>query len=321
MLSEKQILELQRPFAFAEHGFNQKNPYILKSAIRARLNRLTPGWQLLQPELVAVDGDVVVMRGGLQIGDVKRYGVGTGIILRADSDGAIFNGAKLAGMIAKAYKSAASDILPRAALEFGMGEYLKDKPKNINKDNFAEWLVKISAPPTDPNAWTAENVALWEKKWLAKDMTEAQLFKALGITSLYREFKGTVAAADTAVEAYLKLAEFDKPAQPMSLSPVLDCRPWLLEEGDLIYQCTKDDHGPVTTRLKVIHNWGKVGNNYKLVLQNVATEVEITVMWGGIDVTLYDGPKVEAFKKDSSLCGKAKIGCYPEWLGQFAATG
>ena len=54
MLTEKQITELQKPFTLAEHGFYQKSPYILKSAIRARLNRITPGWLLLPPELIAL---------------------------------------------------------------------------------------------------------------------------------------------------------------------------------------------------------------------------------------------------------------------------
>jgi hypothetical protein len=119
MLSEKQIAELGKPFELKEHGFYLKMPYILKSAIRARLNRIVPGWILLPPELIAHDEDVIVMRGGIQIGDVKRYAVGTGIVLRATSDGVVFDGAKLAGMISKAYKQATSDILPRAALEFG----------------------------------------------------------------------------------------------------------------------------------------------------------------------------------------------------------
>lgn len=200
MLSDKQITELQEPFKFNEHGFLQKSPYILKSAIRNRLNRVVPGWQTAAPEIVVVDADLVVMRGALIIGDTKRYGVGTGIILRADSKGVLFDGAKLAGMKVKAYKQATSDVLPRAALEFGIGQYLKDKPKGINEDNFRGWLEGLGAPVP----WNATEVKSFIAHWEIESLTLADLKKALNVTGGWHEWKGTAAEADAAVTAYIK---------------------------------------------------------------------------------------------------------------------
>lgn len=186
-----------------------------------------------------------------------------------------------------------------------------------------EYAARLPIPAADPNAWTADNVSKWAEKWLAKDLTEAQLFKALGITSLYREFKGTVAEADKAVEAFIEISKFDPPARSKAAAaplPKIECPLHLLEEGDIIYQCTKDDHGPVVTTYEVMHNWGKVGREFKLILKNLKTEKTDTVYWT-IDPDLCAGPKVDAYNKNPSLCGKAKIGGYPQWLGQFAATG
>lgn len=215
MLTEKQIDELGKIFKFNEHGFFTKKPYILKSAIRARLNRIAPGWRLLPPELLTVTEDVVVMRGGIQIGDIVRYGIGTGQILRADSNGEIFSGKKLTQEIAKAFKAAGSDILPRAALEFGMGEYLKNKPKDINETNFEGWLNSLL--PADPNAWTTENIRAWGNKHRLAGLTDADLMKALNITDRWTSFKGTVSDADKAVEAYRNVqSAFGAPASVQS---------------------------------------------------------------------------------------------------------
>lgn len=325
MLTEKQITDLQKPFDFNEHRFSQKNPYILKSAIRARLNRVAPGWHLLPPELVTVDGDVVIMRGGIRIGDISRYGVGTGIILRADTDGVVFGGAKLAGMISKAYKTAASDILPRAAIEFGIGEYLKNKPKDVNKENFAGWLSKLTATPADPNAWTIENTRTWLNRWRAKGLTDNQLFKALNIADKWSNFTGTVADADKAVDAFLNIAEFDQPAQPkVSTKPptrLIDCPVSLLEPGDVIYQTYRDGNGnPAETRYEVVEYWGKVGNGYSLKLKKAGSDKVESFHWTTTMHTLCAGPKVDAVARNPELITGAKqIGGNPQWNGQTAS--
>lgn len=325
MLTEKQIKDLQEPFKLNEHGFFQKAPYILKSAIRARLNRVVPGWHLLPPELIANDENVVVMRGGIQIGDIKRYAVGTGIILRATSDGAMFDGAKLAAMVAKAYKQATSDILPRAAIEFGIGEYLKNKPKGINEENFASWLTKLTA---DPNAWTPDNIRAWGDKWRAQGLTDEQLMKALNIAERWTNFKGTVAAADKAVEAYRNLHNTFgsmQPAQPKAAaapSPALPstdtriiCPMTLIQEGDVILQETKSQTtGTGRTFLEVVKYYGKLGSQYRLDLKNLATGKTESVHWSGGDQTLVDGPKVKRYLEDPSVCRKTNG--YPVWLGE-----
>lgn len=315
MLSEKQIAELAKPFELKEHDFVEKKPYLLKSAIRARLNRITPGWQLLPPELMAVDGDVVIMKGGIRIGDITRYGVGTGPILRADKNGVVFTGAKLMGMIAKAYKTAASDILPRAALEFGVGEYLKDKPRGVNEDNFAPWLAKLTAAPVDPNAWVPENILAWGEKWHAQELSDEQLLKALGISGKWTNFSGTVADADKAVEAFLNISQLDKPAQPKAATlPVIECHTLDLRPNDVVRKDYKDgNNNPHESCYEVIDNLGKISNQFKLVLKDLATGKVDTFHWSSSTLTLVGGPKCEAYAKDASVCHTARAGGKPMW--------
>lgn len=328
MLTEKQITELGKPFELKEHGFVQKNPYILKSAIRARLNRITPGWQLLAPELMAVDGDVVIMKGGIRIGEITRYGVGAGPILRADKNGVVFDGAKLMGMIAKAYKTAATDILPRAALEFGLGEYLKDKPRSINEDNFAGWLAKLTAVPVDPNAWVPENILLWGAKWKTKDLTDAQLMKALGIEGKWSNFTGTIAEADKAVEAFINISQLDAPATTKATTAStsapfakIDCPIHLLETGDVVIEEYKTvGSGPAVNRYEIVKNFGMIagGKQCSLTVKTLVTGEVKKVTWLGSTRTLCDGPKVRAYANDPDVCLPARNGSKPMWDKQIA---
>ena len=324
MLTEKQIAELGKPFELKEHGFNQGNVYILKSAIRSRLNRITPGWQLLSPELMAVDGDVVIMKGAIRIGDITRYGVGTGPILRADKNGIVFDGAKLMGMIAKAYKTAASDVLPRAALEFGIGEYLKDKPKDIKEPQFAGWLAKLTAVPVDPNTWVPENIRVWGDKWKTKGLTDAQLFKALGITEKWSNFKGTITEADKAVQAFVDLAAALPPATPKASTAaplrMIDCPIHLLETRDVVIQEYKSaGTGPATDRYEIIENRGILGNKQCLLkIKDLATGEVKSVTWVGSTRTLCDGPKVRAYAADPDTCIPGRNGSRPMWDRQIA---
>jgi len=152
-LNPSHLRQLRAPFAVSEHGFVNNNPYIKKSAIRQRLTLVDPAWQLGQPQLVTATDDLVVMSVPLTVLGVTRWGLGTGIIQRTkkvtDADGVIrtdpLTGFDLARMIAKAYKTAASDGLPRAAVEFGVGEYLKDVPKSVrNEAALARWLAQVA---------------------------------------------------------------------------------------------------------------------------------------------------------------------------------
>jgi Rad52/22 family double-strand break repair protein len=144
MLNEANLATLAKPFTPAEHGTVQNNPYIRKSAIRNRLSKVDLLWELGAPEYVCTDGDVVMYRGSLTIGGVTRWGLGSGIITRKDSKGNPVEGFTLAKNIAKAHKSAATDVLARAATEFGVGNYLRDKPWEAVQMNFTDWLVKMT---------------------------------------------------------------------------------------------------------------------------------------------------------------------------------
>lgn len=320
MLNEKQIAELGKPFDLKEHGFVQKNPYILKSAIRNRLNRIAPGWRLGAPELLTVDGDVVVMRGAMSIGDITRYGVGTGAILRADSDGAVFTGTKLMAQIAKAYKSAASDILPRAALEFGIGEYLKDKPKGIKEPDFAAWLTKLTA---DPNAWTADNTLEWLRKQRSSGLTDKDLMKALNITEKWSDFRGTVAEADKAVEAFRGLQSSFTPAAAVDLKKlygtrtVLECDSKDLAPGDIII-CNRS--GAITyDEVTSIPVRGTGTFPWSVTVKHLETGDSETLQLGGIAYNnLAGGPKVKAYMDNPRLAHEPAHGVTPKWNPQPA---
>ena len=136
MLNDQNVQTLAKPFTPAEHGTVNKNPYLRKSAIRARLSKVDLLWELGAPEYVCTEGDVVVYRGSLTVGGVTRWEIGTGIISRLDANKQPVDGFTLAKNIAKAHKSAVTDILARAATEFGVGNYLRDKPWDAVSMNF-----------------------------------------------------------------------------------------------------------------------------------------------------------------------------------------
>jgi hypothetical protein len=210
-------------------------------------------------------------------------------------------------------------------LNSGIGEYLKNKPKSITEDNFAGWYTRLTAAPIDPNAWIPENILAWGNKWKAKDLTDDQLKKALNISDKWSNFAGTIAEADRAVEAFLDLESFlpatPKAATAATLRPI-DCPTSLLDKGDIILQSYKTaGNGPAETRYEVLENWGKVGNQYKLVLKNIATGKPETVHWSGGTQTLCDGPKVRAYANNQEVCLPAKSGGKPMWNGELAATG
>lgn len=189
MLSEQNVVTLAKPFDLAEHGFKNGNPYIRKSAIRRRLSKVDLLWTISAPEFVALAGDdVVIYRGSITVHGVTRWGLGSGIIQRTDADKKALEGYGLAKNIAKAHKEAATDILARAAVEFGVGNYLKDKPADIKQAGFKDWLDKLSGstpapvtqspPRTEPPA---------RKPWADKAEIDDMLAKAtaaLGLTWL-----------------------------------------------------------------------------------------------------------------------------------------
>lgn len=122
---------LEKPFDLDDHLWLQGNPYLKKDAIRRRLTFVDPHWSLTEPRVLAQDGDLIVLTATLTVLGSARSNVGTGVIQHAAPDtktGEInaFNEAKL---LAKAYKSAASDLLPRCAQQFGVGWYLLNLDK------------------------------------------------------------------------------------------------------------------------------------------------------------------------------------------------
>lgn len=147
MLTEQNMLTLAKPFELAEHGFKSGNVYLRKSAIRRRLSKVDMMWAFGPPEFVITHDDVVIYRGSITIGGVTRSGLGSGIIQRLDANKQPVEGYNLARNIAKAHKEAVTDILARAAVEFGIGNYLRDKPASVKEAGFADWLAKLSGSP------------------------------------------------------------------------------------------------------------------------------------------------------------------------------
>lgn len=220
MLSAKQMIELEKPFGLKEHGFLSGNPYIFKSALRVRLFHVDPDYTTGAPELIVHDGDVVVMRGSLTIGGVTHYGIGTGTIIRPvdEKTGELLpmKPFDLARSTAKAYKQAASDILPRAALEFNCGAYLKGIPKDVKQAGFEAWLKKLSAPVVG-DTWTDTEADDFVARQLALGMTNADIFAALGVKHR-SEWRRSVEAADQAMKDYV-VKNTAKPATPKVTEP------------------------------------------------------------------------------------------------------
>lgn len=180
-----------------------------------------------------------------------------------------------------------------------------------------EYVTKL--PVTILSAgWSLEEVRAFVARWKGDDLTEADLIKALNVTR-WGEWKKTRAEADEAVTAYIKANLDAEPAttrtQPLAK---IDCPTHLLEEGDVIHQCTKDDHGPVESRFEVIKNGGMVGREYRLQLRNLKTNETKIFMWAAPEHTLCDGPKVRAYAADPTVCLPAKNYGRPMWDKQFA---
>lgn len=118
---------LEKPFAVEEHDWKDGQIYLRKDAIRRRLTEADPCWTLMSPALVSIDTDVIVMTATLTVAGAIRSGLGTGIIQHAKIDAKTgeINRSVEANLLAKAYKAAASDCLPRAAAEFNVGWYLR----------------------------------------------------------------------------------------------------------------------------------------------------------------------------------------------------
>lgn len=207
-LTNEQMTQLERPFTLAEHDYNDGDqPYVRKTALRRRLRQVDPFYNMGAPELLSADDRLVIMRGSLTVGGVTVYGVGIGKITSQKSDGTPITGSKLTNDIAKAWKQAASDILPRAAIELNCGAYLKDKPRDIKKgDVFERWLANL----TGQLHWTANG-----GRARAQAMLNLLGLKWVEISALLEPGK-TIARLDeltlTEPEFMLRLIELRQPA-------------------------------------------------------------------------------------------------------------
>lgn len=129
MFTDDQIRQLEKPFALDEHAFVSSNVFIKKSAIRHRLHQIDPAWSMTEPDIVTVINDVITLRAGLTINGVTRFAVGTGLINRYTKDGVERSPGDIMRETAKAMKTADSDLLPRCASKFGVGDYLRNMTK------------------------------------------------------------------------------------------------------------------------------------------------------------------------------------------------
>lgn len=166
VFTPEQLSKLEKPFAPGDHAFVRGNVYLKKQAIRRRLSEIDPGWTNTPAAKLEVSDTLIVLQGGLTVLGVTRFGIGTGIIqtTKKGDDGkpTELSAYDIALNTAKAYKTAASDLLPRCALEFGIGWYLKDMPKDdrgkstvTNMMQLTEWLKSLSAP----KHWAADKAA------------------------------------------------------------------------------------------------------------------------------------------------------------------
>lgn len=157
MLTPGQILELQLPFEANEHGFKPRKandpggaPFVYRTALERRLNKVCPGWSFSDPQLVQVLNNAVIMRATLTLEGQSHSDIGTGIIQKpkVNRDTGEINEYELALNTANAFKQAASQCLPRCAFHFGVGWYLKDVPLNFkdrisSRDGLREYLSAV----------------------------------------------------------------------------------------------------------------------------------------------------------------------------------
>jgi hypothetical protein len=144
---------LEAAFKFNEHAFVESQPYLLKSAIRRRLTLVDPAWSMSEPRFISHDGNVVTYAAALTICGVTRYALGSGIVTttkKVSGKKVEIEGFELDRYVAKAHKTAASDCLPRAALAFDVGSYLKEKDRN--QPVTEEWLSKL--PQVEQLHWS-----------------------------------------------------------------------------------------------------------------------------------------------------------------------
>lgn len=203
-MDDKTFALFDKPFALDEHGFVQSvGFYILKSALHRRLREIDPRYRTTPPEIMLIDDDMVVMRGGLTILGETRYALGTGRIDRTKKDFTTkqevdLSPAEIVRNKLKAIKSAASDLLPRGGQQFGIGDYMRDIPKESRgKDDFPKWLAHLWADWEKGQQlphWALNGggkrvqtlMTLWELPWkvVAAQIEEGRVISKMSETTL-----------------------------------------------------------------------------------------------------------------------------------------
>lgn len=112
------------------------------------------------------------------------------------------------------------------------GQYAEVEEKPVVAKTEVIKVEKPQAPPPvveekphDPNEWYNGNIKAWGDKWMAKGMATAQLMAALKISEKWTDFKGTVASADEAVEAYRKPVSLPPEVAAAKAAPIVDEKP------------------------------------------------------------------------------------------------
>jgi hypothetical protein len=236
MLTEEQIRQLAKPFRFEDHVYAKgKTIYIKKSAIRRRLSQVDPNWSLTEPELIGVVDNIVVVRGGLTVAGVTRYEFGAALISQTKRNGSQkvdLTPDELLRERLKAIKYAVSDVLPRCAIEFNCGAYLKD----MTSDERNSFVVDDAFMPDRFRKWLAGLEEVEQSHWVASDLGKflAAKIKRLNLPyqhvfdhiepgrKLTRLSETTLSAAEFD-ERLAELAEdFHKPAAPKVATPSPD---------------------------------------------------------------------------------------------------
>lgn len=240
----------EMPFELNEHDFvgeeGKKNPYILKQQIRRRLNKIDLNWRETQPVLLFQDADIVVVTLSIIANGVERFGVGTGIIQRTSKSGKDYTGYTLALARAKAFKTAASDALARAALELGLGWYLRlPQAKGIHDQGGLQTFLKKledqraakemldqleqaeqEAPPQRPphvdengEIHRDDPTAAWQGTWYAEEKARQDFWHWLDTGKLSIKHVAELTGKEpwefaTGKDACEAIVEARKPAQP-----------------------------------------------------------------------------------------------------------
>ena len=150
-LTAEQQARLEAPFKLEEHRYDASgNIYLDKAAIRRRIFQIDPNWSQSLVVESARTANTIALTSTITICGTSRSALGVAIINRWKKG----EGGKkieledydLARAEKLAYKSADSDLLPRIALQFNIGTYLRANGIK-NESALKEFLAKSAPAP------------------------------------------------------------------------------------------------------------------------------------------------------------------------------